>query len=67
MQALMTEAGRIVTGGLSVRTEAVVVRWPDRYMDKRGRDMWQRVLRLLGDCGQGDVASSDHSRILSPT
>ncbi len=48
MQSLMTEAGRIVTGGLPVRTEAAVVRWPDRYMDKRGKEMWQRVIRLLG-------------------
>jgi DNA polymerase I len=65
MQALMTEAGRIVTGGLSVRTEATVVRWPDRYMDKRGKEMWARVMRLLGDCEQG-AASPDLNRILPP-
>ena len=54
MQSLMTEAGRIVTGGLPVPTEAVVVRWPDRYMDEeRGRVMWERIMRLLreGNCG----------------
>ena len=48
MQAIMTEAGRIVTGGVPVRTEAVIVRWPDRYMDKkRGQAMWDRIMRLL--------------------
>src|SRR5687768_5591556 len=38
MRALMTEAGRVVTGGFPVRTEATVVRFPDRYMDEGGRD-----------------------------
>jgi DNA polymerase I len=47
MQAIMTEAGRIVTGGLPVRADAVIVRWPDIYMDKRGKAMWDRVMRLL--------------------
>jgi DNA polymerase I-like protein with 3'-5' exonuclease and polymerase domains len=57
MQELMTEAGRIVTGGLPVRTDAVVVRWPDRYMDEdRGRVMWDRVMRLLGEEAAAGVA-----------
>jgi hypothetical protein len=25
------------------------VRWPDRYMDKRGREFWGRVMALLPD------------------
>jgi DNA polymerase I-like protein with 3'-5' exonuclease and polymerase domains len=55
MQRLMTEAGRIVTGGLPVSADAeVVVRWPDRYMDEdRGRVMWDRVMRLLRDGDRG--------------
>jgi hypothetical protein len=40
MQALMTEAGRAVTGGFPVRTDAAVVRWPGRYIDERGRALW---------------------------
>ena len=67
MQVLMTEAGRIVTGGLSVRTEATVVRWPDRYMDKRGKEMWARVMRLLGGREQGGTASHDLNRMVSPS
>jgi hypothetical protein len=47
MRELMTEAGRVVTGGLRVRTEAEVVRYPDRYMDERGEIMWHRVQSLL--------------------
>jgi hypothetical protein len=47
-RTLMTRAGAAVTGGLPVRTDAEVVRWPDRYMDERGVGMWNRVMGLLG-------------------
>ena len=49
MRELMTEAGRAVTGGFPVRTDATVVRFPDRYMDEGGQDMWDRVMALLSD------------------
>jgi DNA polymerase I len=43
----MQEASQLVLGGFALRTEAKVVCWPDRYMDERGRAMWDRVNRLL--------------------
>jgi hypothetical protein len=36
-----------VTGGLDIRTDAEVVRWPGRYMDERGKEMWNKVVGLL--------------------
>lgn len=47
-RALMTRAGAAVAGGLPVRTDAEVVRWPERYMDERGKAMWDRVMGLIG-------------------
>jgi hypothetical protein len=47
MRDLMSAAGRVVTGGLNVRTDVEMVRWPDRYMDERGEAMWNRVIALL--------------------
>jgi DNA polymerase I len=47
MRDMMTKAGIAVTGGLDIRTDAEVVRWPDRYMDERGEAMWGRVMSLL--------------------
>jgi len=47
LQEIMTEAGRIVLDGFPVRTDADVVRSPDRYMDKRGVAMWEMVNHLL--------------------
>src|SRR5262249_43067808 len=50
MRALMARAGATVTGGLPVRTDAVVVRWPDRYLDERGVGMWKVMMRYSRTC-----------------
>ena len=41
------EAGRIVLDGFELRTDAEIIRHPDRYSDKRGTHMWDRVMGLL--------------------
>ena len=46
-RAAMAEASRIVLGGFEVRTDVKIVRYPDRYMDKRGAVMWERVMGLI--------------------
>ena len=43
----MKAAGKIVLGGFELRTDAKIVRYPDRYMDERGRAFFERVLELL--------------------
>jgi hypothetical protein len=43
----MREASELVLPGFPLRTDAKVVRWPDRYLDERGRRMWETVCRLL--------------------
>src|SRR5262249_22204498 len=48
MREIMSKAGRYVTGGMDIRTDAEqIVRFPDRYMDERGMVMWNRVLEIL--------------------
>jgi hypothetical protein len=46
-QAAMAEASDVVLAGFRLRSDAKVVRWPDRYMDERGRAFWGRVMALL--------------------
>ena len=46
-QEAMAEASAIVLDGLRLRSDAKIVRWPDRYMDERGREFWERVMSLL--------------------
>ena len=38
----------MVTGGLRIRVGVEVVRYPERYMDPRGKAMWQTVMGILG-------------------
>jgi len=46
-QSFMQEAGEIILDGFKLRTDVDVIRWPDRYMDERGVEMWERVCRLV--------------------
>jgi hypothetical protein len=53
-QRAMREASELVLPGFPLRTEAKVVRWPDRYVDDRGRRMWEAVQEVLaGRAGPG--------------
>lgn len=53
MQEIMRRASRIVLnatadGTHELRTDAKIIRYPDRYIDKRGDEIWDRVIELLG-------------------
>jgi DNA polymerase-1 len=50
----MAEASAVVLDGFRLRSDAVIVRWPDRYMDGRGREFWGRVMALLPAESEGD-------------
>jgi DNA polymerase-1 len=43
----MQEASKIVLGGFEVRTEAEVIKHPNRYKDERGTRMWSKVIEIL--------------------
>lgn len=43
----MKEASEIVLDGFPINTDVEVVKWPDRYMDKRGTRMWNTVMGIL--------------------
>ncbi len=45
MGDIMTRAGMLICG-IPVRTEAKLIRFPSRYMEDRGIEMWNRVMRL---------------------
>lgn len=45
---MMQEASRIVLDGFELGSDVKEVRYPDRYMDKRGTVMWNKVMHLVG-------------------
>ena len=46
-QELMAQASEIVLPRFRLRSDAEVVRYPDRYRDKRGATMWGTVCDIL--------------------
>jgi DNA polymerase I-like protein with 3'-5' exonuclease and polymerase domains len=51
-QSIMRQASEIVLDGFSLRTDAKIVRHPERYSDPRGEIMWATVMKL---CGRSDA------------
>jgi DNA polymerase I len=56
MRTAMGEASRVVLGGFELGTDVHVVRYPARYMDKRGKLMWDRVCGLVFRSGASSEA-----------
>jgi hypothetical protein len=43
----MVKASEMVMGTLACRVDADLVRYPDRYRDEGGGEMWDRVMKIL--------------------
>lgn len=46
-KSLMSDASAIVLDGFRLRSDADVTRYPERYMDSRGKEMWFAIKELL--------------------
>ena len=42
-------SGWVLGRGRQCRVDAEIVRWPDRYIDGRGADMWSFIKSRLGE------------------
>jgi DNA polymerase I len=47
-QEAMADASAIVLNGFRLNSDVKIIRYPDRYSDKRGVEMWNRVWGLIG-------------------
>jgi hypothetical protein len=56
----MAQASDIVLGGPRLRTEAKIVRYPDRYTDGRGTFMWNTVWDVLNRITGRDSSDDNH-------
>ena len=61
-QQAMQDASALVLPGFPLRTEAKVIRWPERFVDKRGLKMWKTVWGLVGESASSSDAALDHVR-----
>jgi DNA polymerase I len=46
-QRCMTKASAVILDGFELRTEAKIVRYPERYSDARGVDMWRTIWEIV--------------------
>ena len=56
MRQIMTDAAATVLDEFPLGTDAQLVEYPDRYTDKRGAVMWDRVTRLVMQQAKEQVA-----------
>jgi hypothetical protein len=61
---LMAKASAMVLDGFELRTDAKLIRYPNRYMDERGTKMWAEVMDLLG---RPDIQSDGGQKTCPPT
>jgi hypothetical protein len=65
-QAVMAEASAVVLDGFRLRSEAKLIRYPDRFMDERGQAMWELVQGLLADQQPGNGCAPAHPSGVHP-
>jgi DNA polymerase I-like protein with 3'-5' exonuclease and polymerase domains len=51
-EAAMRKASEIVLYGFPLRTEAKIIRFPERYQHPRGKEMWGKVMDILAALGK---------------
>jgi DNA polymerase I len=57
--ACMRRASRVILSGIECRTDAKIIRWPDRYSDDRGVAFWVVVMGIMESkerVSRGDIS-----------
>lgn len=53
-QRSMAVASEVVLNGFILRTDVKIVRYPNRYEDRRGREMWKTVWKIVANLQQAE-------------
>jgi DNA polymerase I len=48
-QTAIADAAAVVLNGFELRSDAKIIRRPERYMDERGAKMWETILGILAE------------------
>jgi hypothetical protein len=48
-RALMQQASELVLPGFPLKVDHKIFKWPERYSDKRGAEMWAKICALLDE------------------
>lgn len=59
----MDDASGLVLEGFRLRTEAQPITYPERFEDKRGQQIWETLVKLIGRSDEGEQMKLDASAI----
>lgn len=62
-QNCMREASKVVLGGFELRSDVKVIRYPDRYDDPRGTEIWRQVLEIVKEL-EAEIPVADELDVL---
>jgi DNA polymerase I len=67
MREIMRRASRVIfnptaDGTIELRTDVKIIRYPDRYTDRRGAELWETVLKLLAERNERAAAQQFEQR-----
>ena len=65
MQGLMAKASAIVLGGFELRSDVKIIASPERYLDPRGKLMWEKVMVVAANGGGQNPACPTPAHQLS--
>jgi len=55
MRTAMKQASQVVLAGFSLRTDIMVVRYPERFMHDRGKPMWDLIWTIIDQIEKGNL------------
>jgi DNA polymerase I len=61
-QLVMAESSGVVLGGPMLRSDAKIIKYPDRYQDERGIEMWNTVWKVIDEIHQESAHPSTHPK-----
>jgi DNA polymerase-1 len=65
VQEAMARASAFVLDGFALRSEAKIVSYPERYLDQRGRLMWQTIEGILRELEEVMTCSPENNHLFT--
>jgi DNA polymerase I len=60
---LMAEASKLILNGFELRTDCKTIKYPDRYMDERGKEFWKKLNLRIAEQVEIDELQKIHTAV----
>ena len=59
----MAEASKLILNGFELRTDCKTIKYPDRYMDERGKEFWKKLNLRIAEQVEIDELQKIHTAV----